>query len=174
MCGGSALVLQGLGIRATRDVDILGDWDPIRMEAVAIDRSPPLVERAIRRVAEAHPELEGMGSQWVNRGPQEITRRGLPKGFQTRLSTVRVGDRLVLHLLGRFDLVALKLYASSDDLSPRQRVHLDDLRAFVPTSVEVEHAIEWILSMPDPDQRIRTSLKRVVEELGYEDLAYYI
>jgi hypothetical protein len=41
-------------------------------------------------------------------------------------------------------------------------------------SLEPDYGIQWVLRMPDPHHRIRPSLKSIVEELGHEDLAYYI
>ncbi|MEY4787358.1 MAG: hypothetical protein RL692_1252 [Planctomycetota bacterium] len=174
VCGGTALALQGIGTRSTRDVDVLGNWMPQELQIVAIGIFPPAVERAIARVAEAHSELLEIGSRWVNLGPQEIVKCGLPERFAERLTAMRIGDRLTLHLLGRIDLIALKLYAAADDMGSRQQIHLDDLRLFEPTAEEINRAIHWVQRMPDPHHRIRPSLRNIVKELGHEDLAYYI
>lgn len=174
VCGGTALALQGIGTRSTRDVDVLGNWMPQELQIVAIGIFPPAVERAIARVAEAHSELLDIGSRWVNLGPQEIVKCGLPERFAERLTAMRIGDRLTLHLLGRIDLIALKLYAAADDMGSRQQIHLDDLRLFEPTAEEINRAIHWVQRMPDPHHRIRPSLRNIVKELGHEDLAYYI
>lgn len=171
ICGGAALAIQGLSRRTTQDVDVLGSPIP---EGVAIGPFPPAVVRAIDRVAAAHPQLRGLGRAWVNTGPQELARRGLPKGFSTRLVVVPIGPRFTLHALGRVDLIALKLLASADDLGPRHAIHLDDLQALNPSAGELGFAIDWALQMPDADERIRHSLKHVLTSLGHEDLAYYV
>jgi len=174
VCGGTALALQGFGTRTTRDVDVLGNWMRQELQIVAIGTFPPAVERAIVRVAQAHSELLDMGSRWVNLGPQEIVKHGLPERFAERLTAMRIGDRLTLHLLGRLDLIALKLYAAADDMGSRQQIHCDDLRVFEPTADEMNRAIQWVQRMPDPHHRICPSLRNIVKELGHEDLAYYI
>lgn len=174
VCGGTALALQGLGTRSTRDVDVLGTWPANGIEVVAIADFPVAVKRAIRRVAAAHPELQGAGPLWVNLGPRQIVEFGLPEGFAKRLTALRVGDKLTLHLLGRPDLIALKLFAAADDMGARQSIHFDDLHALDPTAQEIESSIQWVERLPDPQHRIRPSLKSIVEQLGHEDLAHYI
>jgi hypothetical protein len=177
VCGGSALSLQALTGRTTQDVDVLAHWRADTLEAVAPGSFAAPVARAIDRVAEAHATLrrrDGSGRRWVNLGPQEIARQGLPEGFAGRLVTFRIGERLTLHLLGRLDLIALKLYAASDDLGDRQQVHIGDLVRLAPTAAELAFALEWVLTRPDPEHRIRPSLKRLLQELGHDDLAYYV
>ena len=174
VCGGTALALQGFGVRTTQDIDVLGTPIPGSTGIAVIGAFPPAVQRAIARVAAAHPELVGMGPNWVNLGPQAIASAGLPAGFAERLTPVRIGDRLGLHLPGRADLIAMKLYAASDDLGARQRVHFTDLTDLAPTPAEIESAINWVRSMPDPRFLLLPTLKRIVQELGHEDLADYI
>ena len=178
VCGGTALALQGLSARTTEDVDVLGSWNDARdgsgVEIIAIGTFAPEVLRAIARVALAHPELAGLRSRWVNLGAQEIVKHGLPAGALSRLVPMRIGERLTLQLLGRVDLIALKLYAASDDLGRRQQIHLDDVRVLDSTAAELDDAIQWVLRMPDPQHRLRPSLKSILEELGHEDLSYYI
>ena len=174
VCGGTALALQNLTVRTTRDVDVLAEWEATTLEAIAIGTFPPAVRRAIDRVAAAHPELGGTLPAWVNLGPQQIVSEGLPDGFDSRLVTFRIGPRLALHLLGRLDLIALKLYAASDDLGGRQEIHLDDLIQLKTTAVDLEFALAWAVRMPDPQHRLRPALKRIIEDLGHDDLAYYL
>lgn len=174
ICGGTALALHGLIRRTTRDVDVLGDRSSSGVEVAAVRRFPDPVVRAIQRVADAHPELQLKRSSWVNLGPRQLVDWGLPDGFETRLAFRRIGDRLALHLLARPDLVALKLFAAADDLGERQDTHIADLHKLEPTAQEIESSIRWIARLPDQQSRIRPELKRIVEELGHEDLASYI
>lgn len=173
ICGGTALALLKLVRRTTRDVDVLGTWNAGAIELVAGDFSDR-VRRAVRRVAAAHPELQSPGPPWVNLGPRHLVELGLPEGFAKRLSVLPIGPKLTLHLPSRADLVALKLFAAADDLGERQHIHLEDLRAVGATVQELAAAITWIERLPDPHHRIRASLRRVVEDLGHEDLAHYI
>lgn len=174
VCGGTALALQNLTARTTRDIDVLAQWDATMLEVVVIGTFSPAVRRAIDRVAAAHEELGATLPAWVNLGPQQIVSRGLPEGFASRLVRICIGDRLTLHLLGRLDLIALKLYAASDDLGSRQAIHLADLIDLKPSAHDLEFAIAWVDRMPDPQHRLRPALKRIVEDLGHDDLAYYL
>ena len=173
VCGGAALGLQGLQDRPTRDVDVLGRWDEAVLDAVGIEEFPEEMAACIRRVADNHPELAGMGPNWVNLGPRALVQAGLPEGFADRLHVLRIGDRLTLHLLGRQDLLALKLYAAADDLGPRQDVHLADLKALEPTFDELDWAVDWLRTLRDFEEK-KPVVKHVLEELGRDDLAYYV
>ena len=173
VCGGAALGLQGLQDRPTRDVDVLGRWDEAVLDAIGIEEFPEEMAACIRRVADNHPELAGMGPNWVNLGPRALVQAGLPEGFADRLQALRVGDRLTLHLLGRQDLLALKLYAAADELGPRQDVHLADLKALEPTFDELDWAVDWLRTLRDFEEK-KLVVKHVLEELGRDDLAYYV
>ena len=173
VCGGLALTLQGLQNRTTRDVDVLGGWNGRSLELVSIDDFPEKVKACIERVAKEHPELSGLGARWINLGPRQLAQWGLPRGFEQRLMTVRISDRLTLHLLGRDDLLPLKLYAAADEFGPRQDIHFGDLQVLNPTFDELDKAVDWVRTLPDFEEK-RTELKEVVRRLGYDDLAYYV
>ncbi len=173
VCGGAALGLQHLQDRPTRDVDVLGCWDTAIMNIVSIEAFPEKLLGCIKRVVDNHPELEGLGQDWINLGPEPLAQAGLPAGFATRLQELRVGNRLTLHLLGRQDLVALKLYAAADDQGPRQDIHYADLKGLLPTYAELELAVEWVCTRRDFEEK-RIAVKHVIERLGHEDLAYYV
>lgn len=103
----------------------------------------------------------------------ESDRSGLPSGFQERLITRSFGDHLTLHLLGRKDLIALKLYAAADERGGRRAIHESDLWLMNPTEADLNAALGWIETRQDYEQ-IKTSLKHLLGRQGHEDLAYYI
>jgi len=173
VCGGTALGLQELVDRPTRDVDVLGNWDETLLNIILIEKFDDKILICIRRVADNHPELTGMKKNWVNLGPRTLAQAGLPTGFTTRLQKLRIGNRLTLHVLGRLDLLALKLYAAADDERHRQEIHVADLKGLSPTFEELDTAIAWVRTLRDFEQK-RLVVKYVVERLGYEDLAYYV
>jgi hypothetical protein len=173
VCGGAALGLQELQNRPTRDVDVLGRWDKAAMTVVGIEAFPKDLMACIARVVANHPELAGLGQNWINLGPGDLAKAGLPGGFAGRVRELRVGNKLTLHLLGRQDLLALKLYAAADDLGPRQEIHYADLKGLSPTFQELEQAVEWVRTLRDFEEK-RLTVKHVIQRLGYEDLAYYI
>jgi hypothetical protein len=78
VCGGAAMGLQHLHHRVTADVDVLGRWNAELAEVACIEDFSPEMKRCIERVAGNHPELQGFKNNWVNLGPQNITRQGLP------------------------------------------------------------------------------------------------
>jgi len=102
-----------------------------------------------------------------------LAQAGLPKGFADRLRELRVGNRLTLRLLGRQDLLALKLYAAADEHGPRQEVHFADLKGLTPTYDELDGAVEWIRTRRDFEEK-RHAVKHAIERPGHEDLAYYV
>ena len=173
VCGGVALTLQGLLSRTTRDVDVLGNWDAQGMKIAFVDQFPDDIKACIRKVTGNHPELDGLDEEWVNLGASQLTKFGLPSGFEGRLTPVRFRERLTLQLLSRNDLLALKLYAAADELGHRQDVHQQDLMGLNPTFDELDKAVDWIRTLPDFEE-MRLKLKEAVGRLGHEDLAYYI
>jgi len=173
VCGGAALGLQKLQDRPTRDVDVLGRWDEAVLNVVGIEVFPKELLACINRVVANHPELAGLGQNWVNLGPRALAQAGLPEGFASRLRELRVGKRLTLHVLGRKDLLALKLYAAADEHGPRQEIHFADLKGLAPTYDELDWAVDWIRTLRDFEEK-RSAAKHVIERSGYEDLAYYV
>jgi hypothetical protein len=174
ICGGTALRILGLVERSTRDVDVISGWSSATLEVVPIDRFPRAVERAIVRVAEAHPELRTSGIPWVNLGASGLLDFGLPPGCTQRLTTRAIGPHLTLRLPDRRDLIAFKLFAAADAAHGRQSVHTSDVRALAPTEDELRCAIDWVITIPDPNHQLRAELREFLQELGHEDLAYYI
>ena len=173
VCGGAALGLQELQDRPTRDVDVLGRWDETILDVAGIETFPEAMVACIKRVVDNHPELAGMGQNWINLGPRALVKAGLPKGFADRLHELRIGNRLMLHLLGRQDLLALKLYAAADEHGQRQEIHFADLKGLAPTFEELDWAVEWLRTLRDFEEK-RPAVKYVIERLDYEDLAYYV
>jgi hypothetical protein len=86
--GGSALIALDLVSPSTRDVDIMADVDP---EKGLVDPRPmsQALQRAARQVA-MELDLDG---KWLNTGPADQLRTGLPEGFLTRLTTREIGPR---------------------------------------------------------------------------------
>jgi len=173
VCGGAAFGLLKLHDRPTRDVDVLGGWDRAARRITLIEAFDEKLQACIERVAQSHPELAGMGLDWINLGPRSLAKAGLPEGFANRLQQFRMGNRLTLHVLGRQDLLALKLYAAADDCRKRQEIHFADLKGLSPTFEELDQALEWVRTRRDFEVK-RLVVKYVIERLGYDDLAYYV
>ncbi len=153
------LLFQGLVSRTTRDVDVLGNWNPEEVEIILMNEFPDCVKRCIKKLADNHPELAGFNEKWVNLGPKGLTAEGLPKGYEGRLAKEQFGEKLTLHLLHRNDLMQLKLYAAVDERGPRQQVHINDLVALHPTRDELERGIDWITTLKDFDELKKADLR---------------
>lgn len=172
VCGGVALALQGLLSRSTHDLDVVASVVEPGLSVVPLTGFSEAVLRAIDRVSNDRPELRTQSTRWVNLGAGGLLRFGLPGGLETRWRVHVVGPRLTLLLPGRADLVALKLFAAVDPVPRRQPIHKADLEAMSPTRLELESAIGWLLTIPDPNDQLRTELRELLLELDHEDLAY--
>ena len=156
--GGSGLMLLGLLVRPTRDLDIVATVEDGRY--VSADPLPPGRREAQADVGRAL----GIGEEWLNPGPADLLRLGLPDGFPERVTSHRWGG-LVLHVAGRFDQICFKLYAAVDQ-GPTSK-HFDDLRRLDPRSAELLDAARWTRTH-DPSEGFREGLIQMLGLLGVE------
>jgi len=146
--GGSSLLLLGLLERPTRDLDalaIIEDGAYVRAEPFPL----PLAQ-AVASVGRAFR----LSEDWLNPGPTDLLRFGLPEGFRERTTLLRFGA-LTLHIAGRFDQVCFKLYAAVDQ-GPGSK-HAADLRALQPSRDELLAAGRWSRTH-DPSDGYRQAL----------------
>jgi hypothetical protein len=114
--GGSALLALGLVQRATQDVDIVALADGGRL-ASAVNLPSELLSAAARVARDF-----GVSADWLNSGPAELLRFGLPRGLEERWETQSYGPGLTVRWTSRFDQIHLKLYAAVDQAGkPSQR-----------------------------------------------------
>jgi hypothetical protein len=90
--GGSALTALGLVKRATRDVDLLAV--AIAGELRRAEPLPPALFAARAAVAADF----GLDENWLNAGPTDLLRWGLPEGFMSRVVSRSYGRTLVCPL----------------------------------------------------------------------------
>jgi hypothetical protein len=159
--GGSALTALGFVKRATKDVDILaiavnGDLRPAK----------PLPE-SLRIARDRVTRDFDLDENWLNGGPTDLLKWGLPDGFMTRIVTRRYGQALTVHFAGRLDQIHFKLFAMVDQAGGR---HEADLRALHPTAEELIAAAHWSMTQ-DPSPGYRMVLKEALDALGVEDAA---
>jgi hypothetical protein len=157
--GGGSLLLQGSLRRTTEDLDVVA-----RIEDGAYVTAEPFPE-ALRQAAHEVAGLHSLGSRWLNAGPTELLRFGMPPGFDERKETRRYGG-LTLHLAGRLDQIAFKLYAAVD-LGPRSK-HVRDLKDLVPTRDELLFGARWAITH-DPSPAFRDQLVQALASLGVRD-----
>lgn len=125
---------MALGIveRSTRDVD------PLALRSGdKLDSAEPLPGK-LATARDRVPRDLSLPADWLNPGPTDLLRFGLPDGFINRLESRDYGDSLSVHLASRYDQIHFKLYALVDQ-GPGK--HEDDLRALLPTEEELSSGV---------------------------------
>ena len=162
VCGGASLIALGLVSRTTKDVDVLALMD----EQGQLQPSQPLPESVSRAVSEIAGQLD-LYPNWLNGGPTDLLKWGLPEGFRDRLMRRHYGTRLTIWHVSRLDQVHFKVFAATDAGPGR---HVDDLLQLKPTKAELLSAARWALTQ-DASEGFVTILKDMLRELGHEDIA---
>jgi hypothetical protein len=107
----------------------------------------------------------GLAEDWLNPGPTDLLKWGLPEAFMSRVVTRYYGTALVVHFAGRLDQVHFKLFAMVDQGGGR---HETDLRALNPTQGELIAAARWSITQ-DPSTGYRSVLVDALRVLGIDD-----
>lgn len=157
--GGSALTALGFVRRATRDVDILAIADNGELRF-----AEPLPQTLLAARAAVAADFE-LAENWLNAGPTDLLKWGLPEGFMTRVVTRSYGTALVVHFAGRLDQIHFKLFAMVDQGGGR---HEADLRALGPAPGELIAAARWSITQ-DPSPGYRSVLRDALRYLGVDD-----
>jgi hypothetical protein len=107
----------------------------------------------------------GLAENWLNAGPTDLLKWGLPEAFMSRMVTRPYGTALIVHFASRFDQIHFKLFALVDQGGGR---HEADLRALNPTQDELTAAARWSITQ-DPSPGYRTVLVDALRVLGVDD-----
>lgn len=161
--GGSALLVQRLSTRQTKDVDVMALRE-LEGSVVSAYPLPEAVKHAAAKVAE---ELR-LPPAWLN-GAASLHGFDLstfPSWFWQELDTREYGRNLKISFIGRKGLILLKLSAALDR---DQRRDIEDLACLKPSSAEVEELLRWVLlnlyeTSPHP------KLPSLLQELGHAHL----
>jgi hypothetical protein len=157
--GGSALQALELIDRATRDVDVVA-----LKQGNDLSSADPLPEPLVSAAGRVARDF-GLPVGWLNSGPADLFRLGLPEGFAQRLVTRVIGPSLTVHFAGRYDQIHFKLFAMVDQGSGR---HEADLRALEPSVDELIEAARWTMTH-DPSPGFKGELLAVLRYLGVTD-----
>lgn len=157
--GGSALLALGLISRATRDIDVLA-----LASATGLDDATPLPEPLLEACGKVARDFS-LPDDWINPGPADMLRFGLPDGFMDRLTTREYGQALTVRFASRFDQIHFKLYAVVDQ-GPGK--HERDLRALSPTPAELLAAAHWSRTH-DPSDGYLGQLVHALAYFGVQD-----
>ena len=158
--GGSGLLVLGIIERSTRDVDLLA-----LRSGDKLDSAEPLPEKLATARGRVARDFS-LPVEWLNAGPTDLLRFGLPDGFIDRLERRNFGHSLSVYLASRYDQIHFKLYALVDQ-DPGK--HEDDLRALSPTEEELLAAARWSRSH-DPSEGHAQMLRGVLTHLGVDDV----
>lgn len=156
--GGSALLAGDLVARATEDVDVVALATPDCL--ISATHLPAELVAAAGKVAR---DFE-VPDTWLNSGPADLLRFGLPDGFADRWDTQRYGDGLTVRWASRFDQIHFKLYAAVDQAGK----HLRDLEALQPTRDELLAAARWSREH-DPSEGYLGLLTEALDYFGVKD-----
>ncbi len=161
--GGSALLVQQLGSRQTKDVDVMAlrEWEGNVVSAYPL---PDAVKLAAAKVAE---ELR-LDPDWLNGAASlhGIDLSLLPSWFWQEIDTREYGKCLKISFIGRKGLILLKLSATLDR---NQRRDMEDLTCLSPTRSELEELLRWVLRNIH-DSNTHPKLPILLQELGHADL----
>jgi hypothetical protein len=158
VCGGSALIATGLVTRTTKDVDVLALMDSA---SNLIDPSP--LPSYLISAAKIVAQNLNLPEDWLNTGPADLFRMGLPEGFEDRLICHEIGPSLKVHFISRLDQIHFKLYASVD----RGGYHIEDLLALNPSQNELIKAGQWSRTH-DVSDGYAMLLSDLLNQLGYK------
>lgn len=156
--GGSGLLLLRILDRPTRDVDLVACIEAGELMPVAS------LPQDFHEAAAAVAADLGLDPQWINTGPAELLRFGLPEGFLERCRILRFSG-LTVWVASRLDQIHFKLYAAVDQ-GPRSKHHAD-LRLLVPSAGELQQAARWCRTH-DPSEAFRDSLHQALQSFGVE------
>ncbi|MGH3442470.1 MAG: hypothetical protein ACRDUY_10615 [Nitriliruptorales bacterium] len=138
IAGAAALLLtEGLD-HPTQDVDVVAvapSGTPLR-SSQQLELPLDLV-----RAAEDVAAVMGLDRDWLNAGALGVLFDRLPEGYEDRLRPTRFGN-LTVSVLGRQDLVRLKLWAAADE-GPGSRHHVALVQMGL-SAAEVDDAEAWV------------------------------
>lgn len=133
--GGGSLLLLGMIIRPTNDLDLVA-----LIENSTLISPRPLPSPLIQSISEVSSALR-LPKDWINTAPADLWEMGLPDGFQNRLHPINYGGGLTLYCASRYDQICFKLYATVDQ--GHDSKHYTDLKMLNPTNEELISAAEW-------------------------------
>ncbi len=161
--GGSALLIQQLGSRQTKDVDVMAMRE-LEGNLISAYPLPDAVKAAAAKAAE---ELR-LDPNWLNGAASlhAMDFSSLPSWFWKETDTREYGEYLKISFIGRKGLTLLKLSAALDR---DQRRDMEDLICLNPSALEIEDLLRWVLQNIH-DSTSHPKLHALLRELNHADL----
>jgi len=151
ICGGAALSLLGYIKRTTKDIDIV---------------APEILPEKFNDAVKITADYFGLKPNWINQGPIDLLRMGLPIGFHDRCKKFEFNSTLTIYVADRLDQIHFKLYASID----RGGYHLQDLVVLNPTDDELVMAVKWCLTH-DVSETFKEIMNDFLKKNGWQNVA---
>lgn len=165
VCGGSALHALRLVTRPTKDVDVVALLSETPADGLAMHTAKPFPPHLVEAAAKVGRDLH-LKDGWLNAGPTSALDFGLPEGVLDRAEVRSYGKHLTVRFISRYDQVHFKLYAAVDQAGK----HYQDLLELNPSAQELEQAARWSMTH-DVSEPYRGEVKRILKEMGHEDVA---
>ena len=160
VCGGMALILQGLIDRRTRDIDSMA---LVVMEDGAYVLKKPLVRKPVKDAIGRVATVYGITRHWLSFQARTLLDDGLPEGIIERAKVRQYGEKLTVRLISRYDQVHLKLKAAIS----REGPDAGDITEMGATEKEITAAAEWCLELGYSNADVREAL----EAIGHGEIA---
>lgn len=154
--GGGGLLLLGVIQRPTKDLDALA-----LVEAGEYHLARPL-PKDLREAVEDTATVLNLAKDWLNPGPTDQLKQGLPPGFRDRTTRHEFGG-IIVHLAGRYDQICFKLYAAADS-APGGK-HVKDLIDLDPSPEEMRDAAAWV-KQQDAGVELASFVGSVIAHIG--------
>lgn len=160
VCGGMALILQGLIDRRTRDIDGMA---LVVMENGAYVLKKPVMEKPIKDAIQRVAAVYGITNHWLSFQARTLLDDDLPEGIVERAEVRRYGEKLTVRLISRYDQVHFKLKA----VVSREGPDAGDIIEMGATEEEVTAAARWCLEIGYSSGDVREAL----EMIGHGEVA---
>lgn len=146
--GSAALISLGIkvGDRTTQDVDVFR----------------PTFDKEMSAIVAAAGKKFNLQTKWLNTGGR-VFLKDFRENWEDRTVEVFKGESLVIHSLGRADLICTKLDALCDRSTTNDKI---DLMSLEPNKKELEDAINWIVSKNlHTEELVRTLSDEILEKM---------
>lgn len=164
--GGGALILSGVHVRPTEDIDVVAQWDGDWQPGSPLPQDVIEFVRAIGLADDLPVKVKGKGTDWLNAAPSLLMPDDLPPGFFDRTTAQRFGA-LTLHVPAATDLTALKLLAATRaGRGTKRQQDLQDLVKLAPSGDELAKALRWVSTRPPTEDFWPTRCRSLLDELA--------
>ena len=160
VCGGMALILQGLIDRRTRDIDGMA---LVIMENGEYVLKKPLLKKPFKDAIQRVAAVYGITRHWLSFQARTLLDNSLPEGIIERAEVRRYGEKLTVRLISHYDQVHLKLKAAISRKGP----DAGDIKEIGASEEDIAAAARWCLELGYPIEEVRGALERI----GYGEIS---